>query len=1123
MIGVVGPAPAAALECRPTANWPRVRDESRSATLTVRGRVIDDQGNALPNTTVTLTSPAKAMIRSTRTDSNGVFSLITVGDSGAYRLEFVHIGFAAQARSALLGSRDTTVSLLVRLLPNVQRLTPVRTVAPRPRPMRDDRGRAQTPGSNEALLDLSSGLSGDLSGDPNAALAMIPGVAIVPGTDGPMPSAFGLGTDQNGATLNGADLGSSSLPRDGLVGVVQLATYDPRVGRFAGLQTSWTLPSGSYMVNRALHATFDDRNLQLTPPVANQLGSRYDDVIVSGTSGGRIPGTGLYYSSAVQASRSVNDATPLNSANSDALTAIGVSRDSVNRLLAVAQSAGLGVSTVNPPSARTTTNVSAVARLDLIPAFQFRPASNTGNLLYLLAAANASSTGGLGVAPTATVTQAATTGRTSGQIMADFETYVRDMLSTTKSSVSVEQTSAAPVVRIPEASIIVNSTLPAGPGAAVLDLGGSQRPNQRTETAKWETSSDLSWNTADRQHNFDVFADAELARFAVPRDASQSGVFSYNSIADFEADQPSSYTRLIDGATPTVSAWNGVLALSDIFTPRDPRGPPTSDGISIQYGVRGELYRFLDGVSQNSAVDSAFGRRTDHVPNTIALAPMAGFTWNRGSYVERSGGATFAEVRSVLSGGVREYRSELSPRSVSTVLRQTGRSDGDQELFCAGAAAPLADWPAYAQSATALPDACADGSVPTPLAQDAGAVSFYSPSYRNPASWREELRWRWLINGQLAGNVGVVNTRNAAQVDAFDLNFLPTPQFTLAAEGGRPVFVPIAGVDPATGAVADAGSRAIPQFGHVTELRSDLHSTQQLATVGLTYRIGRSAFLSPAAAAPSRYSATLSANYTYARTNATTRGFTSTTAGDPRQLTTAPSIEPRHAVQLVFNAQRDRLFSVTASARLSSGFRFTPLVASDINGDGYADDRAFVFSPQSTGSAATTGLADLYASAPGYARDCLRRQIGRIAGQSSCTGPWSATLGTIALTIDPYRLGLGNRGSVSFYINSLLGGIDQLLHGQQHLQGWGQIAVPDPRLLYVRGFDTESDEFLYSVNPAFGSVSASQDIGRPPFRLTMDVRLDVGPNRETQAIESDFAPPPLGIGVPTDSASSSTI
>ncbi|MDB4875575.1 MAG: hypothetical protein JWM41_2021 [Gemmatimonadetes bacterium] len=108
------------------------------------------------------------------------------------------------------------------------------------------------------------------------------------------------------------------------------------------------------------------------------------------------------------------------------------------------------------------------------------------------------------------------------------------------------------------------------------------------------------------------------------------------------------------------------------------------------------------------------------------------------------------------------------------------------------------------------------------------------------------------------------------------------------------------------------------------------------------------------------------------------------------------------------------------------------------------------------------------------------------------------------LPISPegYRLGLGDRGSVQLLVNNVLSGLDQTLHGSNRLHGWGQFAFADPTLLTVRGFDPTTSRFKYTVNPLFGSSAQFRNTFRSPFMLTLDARIEVGPDRETQFLDA---------------------
>jgi hypothetical protein len=76
-------------------------------------------------------------------------------------------------------------------------------------------------------------------------------------------------------------------------------------------------------------------------------------------------------------------------------------------------------------------------------------------------------------------------------------------------------------------------------------------------------------------------------------------------------------------------------------------------------------------------------------------------------------------------------------------------------------------------------------------------------------------------------------------------------------------------------------------------------------------------------------------------------------------------------------------------------------------------------------------------------------------------------------------------------LNALVG-IDELLHGRDHLRGWGQDASSDRRLLFVTGFDPASGEFKYRVNQHFGAASGALNPFRIPFILGVQGRLTLG-------------------------------
>jgi len=171
-----------------------------------------------------------------------------------------------------------------------------------------------------------------------------------------------------------------------------------------------------------------------------------------------------------------------------------------------------------------------------------------------------------------------------------------------------------------------------------------------------------------------------------------------------------------------------------------------------------------------------------------------------------------------------------------------------------------------------------------------------------------------------------------------------------------------------------------------------------------------------------------------------------------------------------------------------------------VNGDGYANDRAFVFNPASASDpAVASAMRSLLENGSGPAKECLARQLGTLASRNSCRGPWLSNA-NLSISLNPMKVRLPQRATLSFSVSNPLGAADLLLHGQNNLHGWGQFTFVDPTLLYVRGFDASEKRYTYEVNPRFGSTNPQFNAFRAPVTLTMQLRVDVGPTRERQQL-----------------------
>src|SRR5207248_274741 len=171
------------------------------------------------------------------------------------------------------------------------------------------------------------------------------------------------------------------------------------------------------------------------------------------------------------------------------------------------------------------------------------------------------------------------------------------------------------------------------------------------------------------------------------------------------------------------------------------------------------------------------------------------------------------------------------------------------------------------------------------------------------------------------------------------------------------------------GSIAIANSRRSPAFRQVALDKSDLHS----ATTQFVVRL-----------LPVTSNAYLHWDLSYSLLDVRDQfyGFAGNgnTAGNPfdRQWG-AHTAAGKHQLTLNWNSIpiADLLY-VTVGATMRSGALFTPMVAGDVNGDGYFNDRAFIFDPSRTADTALAGaMRSLLATGAPAAKDCLANQLNQ--------------------------------------------------------------------------------------------------------------------------------------------------
>ena len=1047
-------------------------------TDVIRGRVIGPDSAAVAGATITVTSISGNVTRNARTDRDGRFTVTFPNGDGDYMVGVAALGFAAR-RFEIKRSADEEVLIADTKLSRVASvLDEVKVTAPRERVSRTD---AQLPdvGGGEQAISQAALPAADL-GDLAAMAASLPGVIGVPGQDGD-PNGFsvlGLGADQNNTTLNGMAFGGSSMPRDAAVSSgLNTSPYDVSRGGFSGGQFSMRSRSGTNFRIRGANLNLDAPQMQWTDRAAQALGQQYSNFSLGGLLSGPIRMDKSFYSVAYQLGRRTNDFQSLLNTDATGLRAAGVAADSVDRFLGLLQDASVPTSVGGIGGDRLSDQAMLFANFDFAP-----PSSNSGTALGVTV--DGSWNRQTPLSGIVTETPAFGSERSSWRtgLQARHSGYVKSLLTETTFGVSANGSETSPFLGLPAGRVQVNSQFDDGSNAvSSLAFGGGQGSNatQRNWTVGY--LNQLSWFSLDSRHR--VKLTSELRRDAVSQESRSNllGTWSYASLPALESGEATSYSRQLAPRSREASQLVGALSLGDAWRPKQ--------NVQVQYGVRLDGNRFLDLPTTNPEVEEAFGVRNDRVPSRFYVSPRVGFSWQYGTAPQIAGFEGAARgPRSVVRGGVGVFQNVPNTNLVGSALDNTGLASAVQQLSCVGDAVPVPRWDLYLQEPDSIPVECADGTTGSPFANRSPNVALFDEDYRSPRSLRSNLQWSGpVLANRFSFTADATWSRNEYQPGNYDLNFGGVERFALPDEGGRPVYVNPSSIVPSTGAIAARDGRLSDEFSRVTEMRSDLRSESRQLSLRL---------------APTRFSTKYSWNLSYVLSDVKeqSRGFAST-AGDPREVEwTRGAFESRH--QLVYNLGYNFLDAVRVNwyGSFRSGVPFTPLIAGDVNGDGYGNDRAFVFDPETaTDPALASAMRSVLESGSDEARECLRGQVGRIAARNSCRGPWTSTA-TLSITLNPVKFRMPQRATLSFQLNNPLGAADMLINGSDDLKGWGQSATPDQALLYVRGFDPATNRYRYDVNRRFGATNPQQSAFRSPVTLTAMMRFDIGPTRERQLL-----------------------
>jgi hypothetical protein len=1012
------------------------------------GNISDASGTPIASALVGI-QRAGGVTDSTFSGTDGVYRLPLRASGGEYLLTVRHAGFIT---ASMLVEHRAGVRMLrqdVRLSrapasSSVVALEELVVAAPRQVPI--SAPRANAPGeSTTANFAFSAQLFPVEPGDLAGTAALTPGV-LPSGAGG--VSIAGQPASQNRTTLDGAEHGAQ-VPSEAVAAAgVIVHPYDVSRGQFTGGEIAATTRSGTNVWGGSASLSVSDPRLQTGVSGGDRAGAGQ---LSTGGGGPLVRNRAFVYGAAQMSLRRV-DASGLG----DGYAALPA--DSVRRLGEILR--GLGVPMPEGEAERGSASASALTRLDLL--------AGNRHLITVRLDGRTLRTTGIGSSAVSLSPPAELRDHGGGalvQLRSDYRAFVNQL----HAHVSRGARSTHPAFRAPTGRVHVAGAAADPAAGATFQFGGSLVPETRATNERFEFGNRFIVPLAEATHQIQVGGSYTVQRVSAVDLQNRDGTFEFATLRDLEVGRPSAFTRTLSATERSASTVNAALFAGDTWK--------AGERLRLLYGVRAERRGYPESEARSPLVDSLFGRTAGKIPSEWGVSPRFGFNYAH---------SRFAGVK----GGVGEFRGSPPLQALAGLLSEAGVDRGTSSLSCFGPAAPVPEWGRYAIDPAAIPAICAEGA-PVFSARTPTAAGF-APGYTAPRIWQASISTH-LGTPRFSLAVDATLSRGAHNALARDVNFNPRPQFFLSTEGGRPVYVIPSEIDTVSGRVGVRGARFVPELGTVREIDAVGRSRTWQVVLDGTWQMRRGY---------------LAAAYVHTRSLDQSGGMGApgaglgSTSGDPRMVEWGPrDFEQRHA--LTFRASRfpSRKLQFTVIGYFLSGVPFSPLVDVDINGDGLANDRAFIFDPASAPTPELGSELDaLSARLPRSSRACLLRQIGSVADRNSCRTPWSSTVNA-QFNFSPGG-GQDRRLRLAITAQNLTGGLDRLLHGTAGLRGWGRSGydLPDPVLLRVRGFDPAAGRFRYEVNPGFGAPYGGLGRTSSPFALRIEARVAVGADPATQVL-----------------------
>jgi hypothetical protein len=490
------------------------------------------------------------------------------------------------------------------------------------------------------------------------------------------------------------------------------------------------------------------------------------------------------------------------------------------------------------------------------------------------------------------------------------------------------------------------------------------------------------------QHRFVVGTSNEYLKIRNLFLQAATGVWAFNSLADFDAGTPVAFQRRLgvagSGQDPGTAKFNATqlgLYVQDEWA--------ALRNLTLTPGIRIDL-PLLSSANRNTVVFNSptLPIDTSQIPSgNLLWSPRLGFNWD----VDGSSDT-------IVRGGVGVFSGRPAYVWVSNAYTINGLSQ--IQLTCTGALGV----PAFTVDPNAQPTSC---PVTPPGATNQGEIDYFDPKTRYPQNLRFALGVDRRLPFGLVGGLDLLYTQDINGWYITDENLTPTG---VVSGEGRTLY---GSFDPTT--FTGSPSKApVPNRLDTQNLTNAIKISNKnggkvyTASIQLQKQFGQDYMLSVG------YSYSRSYDLVSLTSSQALSNFQfSPLDGDIQNRNVRPSAFDRpHHITISGSANLPYGFGLGLSYVFQSGTPYTWVVNGDVNGDGQAGNDPVYVPPlivQTDGSL-TVDQSKITLSNPAQAaaladfinsQDCLREAQGKILQRGACRNPWSGFLDMRLTWISP--------------------------------------------------------------------------------------------------------------------------